>query len=179
PRGVLGGQRAFHRLGEAAGNSKSKTHAVTAWSIAETLERREDPVLRVVGDAGATVDQPELKPGPDDASARDDLRAAGGGLESVLQDVDQHPVEQTGVATQQREVIGEPGADPAALVAEAGDGSGDDIPEVQILEVRSDRSGLQPRHVEQVAHHGVEPVGRLVDRLEKMASSSADHVMSC
>ena len=58
--GVLGGQGAAHGLGEAAGDREAEADSGAARGVAVALEGLEDPVLGLVGDAGAAVGDPEL-----------------------------------------------------------------------------------------------------------------------
>ena len=52
-------------------------------------------------------------------------------------------------------------------------GAADDLGEIDQLELRLDRAGFQPRHVEQVGDEAVQPLGFLLDRAEQLAPASS------
>ena len=74
----LRGDAAAHRLGEAAGQGEAEPDAGLVVPVAEALERQEDVLPLVLGDAGAGVDDPQLDlPG---VGAGGDVGGCPGGL---------------------------------------------------------------------------------------------------
>ena len=51
-------------VGEAGGHGQAESDSLAGWRVTEPLERLEEPLLVVLGDAGSVVDHPQPHLGP-------------------------------------------------------------------------------------------------------------------
>ena len=95
-------------------------------------------------------------------------RVAGG----VLEQVDQHLLQQDEVRPQQRQIGREVGRDLMAGQQSAGatQGRAHDVGDVDRLPLRPQRTGLQPGHVEQVVDEAGQPLGLLLGGRQQLVA---------
>ena len=101
-----------------------------------------------------------------------DRASLGRVLDGVVQNVDEHLLDEEGIEGHQRQVGGQVDVDTAIAetLLHADQRAADHL--FQGLPVLSnpDAAGLEPRHLEQVLHQAVQAVGLLVNRLRELAS---------
>ena len=164
--GVGGRDGAAHRLDEAARHRKAEADAAGVVVVAEALERFEHLLLGAARDAGALVDDVDQHAVADPAGVDPD-HAVGRVPQRVVDQVDQHPLQQSGVG--HRDGVTDVDLDPVESgSAETGGAPADSeqralhhLLEVHPAQLGLDHAGRQPRRVEQVADQR----GQLVDRL--------------
>ena len=153
-----------------AGTSPSR------WNGSKIVSRR------LGGHARSVVDHPQAHPRPDavlvQADAGDRDRRRVGVLEGVLDDVGDHPLEQARIGGHRRQVVGR--GDRDRLGARSRRRSVHSATEARSTSaLRAVSAGLQPAHVEQVGHQGVQPVGGLLDRGQQLLlGPAADQTMA-
>ncbi len=163
-------QRAAHGLGEAAGDRQAEADAVAPRGVAVALERGEDALLGLVGDARAAVHHAQLHPVGEGAGRDQHRLALGAVLHGVLHDVGDRPLQQSLVRGHHGQALGDVQDDRRSRFRfrDASQRQRNDLVQVDLPDQRGDGAGLQAGHVEQVADEVVEAVGALLDRLQEL-----------
>ncbi len=163
--GVLGGQRAAHRLGEAARHREAEPDAGAARGVPIALEGLEYAFLRLVRHPGPAVDDADLHPVGQRARGDEDRCAGRAVLDRVLDEVGHRPLQEPGVDGDHGQRLGD--VELHAVLGDPAERHRHHLVHVDLADQRGDGAGLQPGHVEQVAHQVVEPVGALLDAFEE------------
>ena len=155
--GVVGGQRAPHRFGQAAGQGQTQPDTAAAVvAVAEALEGQEHGVAFGGGDAGTVVDDPQLDAVAVGAAGHARRDVPGAVAQGVGEQVDQDAFEQAGVGLHLREGVGDVEDDGCGAVG-AVEGAGDRFVERDRVQGDADGVGLQAAHVQEVLDQGREP----------------------
>ena len=160
--GVVGGELAAHRGGEAGGHGQAEPDSLAGWCVTESLERLEQALLVVLGDAGSVVDHPQPHLGPGSLGGHLHAGGARGVPQGVLDQVRGDSFEEADVDADRGQVGGEVHVDPVG-VGQGSHGAGHDVVEPDVLGHQVHGSGLEPGQVEQVGDDGAEPVRRFLD----------------
>ena len=106
-RGVLGRQGASQGVGEPLGHREPETHSGPSRRVPQPLEGPEDRLLRGVGDSRAAVDDPHLHPFAERTGRDQDGASLPAMPDGVLDQVREHPLEQTRVGDHERQLLGD------------------------------------------------------------------------
>src|SRR3954470_7545650 len=132
------------------------------------LERLEDPLHVVAVQPGATIADPD-----EDVvtGARAHELDPGGRRrepESVLEYVDEHPLELRRVDADQRRLVVQGDCDACRLDTHAVERAGDELVDWPQLPLRASCSGFKAGEIEQVRDQALQPGGLEADRLEQL-----------
>ena len=128
--------------------------------VAVPLEGLEDAVLASSGTPGPRSTTRSSTRSPSGAGGTR-AAAVGAVLASVLDHVGDDPLQQPGSTATIGRVSRDVQLD--AALGDAAQRHRDHLVEVDLADQRGDGAGLQPGHVQQVAHEVVEPVGAVLD----------------
>jgi hypothetical protein len=137
-------------------DSEPQADAVAVVTVAEPLERQEDPVVVLGWDAGAAVDDADLHHVVVPAGGDQHLVAGRAVADGVGHEVDEHALQQRRVGDDVGQFDGDVILDPILQGAEVVDRPGHDLLQSDGLERQSQHTCLQAAHVEQVLHQAVQ-----------------------
>ena len=162
--GMAGDAPAMH-LHDGTANRQAQAHACGGAFFAAALKLLEDGFFSPPGQARAVVGHRQLHGITVQVGVDLDGRTQRGVLGRVLQQVDQHPLDQHRVQMQQRQVVGQlhPHRAPGQGCGAGGQRAAHHLFQRLPLAVQPHRASLKPGHVQQVVDQRIHAQRRLPD----------------